>query len=127
MLARPLGGGLGSGIKSISFFESRDKAVVVPADVVLRAFERAHGVEDLIRLRAVADEIAEAGDAIELLAPNPAEDRPQRFAVRVNVADDHRPHDVLRERFFGNSRRIRSTISIGDSSSRISIVASHIR
>ncbi len=127
-VACPISGRLRGGIESIALFQrGRDESIVVATDIELRSFERPHRVEHLVRLGAIADKIAETCDAIVFFSPHAAEHRPQRFGVGVQVADDNCPHDVLRARFFGNSRRIRSTISIGVSSSRMSMVASHIR
>src|SRR5207245_5896077 len=121
-------------VEPFAIFQTRGDAIVIAADVQLPALHGAHGVEDLIRLCAVADEVAETDDAIELLAAYPPENGAQRFRVGVKIADDKGPHQCLRATFFaesrnrfGSSSRSRSTISAGVSSSRISNVTSDIR
>src|SRR5205085_1906171 len=61
-IARPLRGDLRGLVESGSLFGRRHEAVVIAANVVLLPSERAHGIEHLIRFRAIADEIAETCD-----------------------------------------------------------------
>src|SRR5216683_6842764 len=53
MFARPVGSRLRGGIESVALFEISHVAIVIASNVQLGRFERSHGVEDLIRLRAV--------------------------------------------------------------------------
>ena len=107
---------------------------MIAADEDLAALETAHPVDDLIRMRTVADEITEAEDGVELLAPDSRENGAERLLVRVKVAEDQRSHrpllSVSRRAFsrtlFGSSSTSRSTISEDVSSSRISRVMSDI-
>src|SRR5207237_9191860 len=133
MIACPERGVLRGVVESLAVFDARGDAVVIAANVELRRAKGAHHIEHLIRLRAVADEVAEADDVVELFAADALGHRAQRFGVRVQIADDERSHETLRERRalsrkpFGSSSSSRSTISFGVSSSRTSIVTSHIR
>src|SRR5262249_44569916 len=81
MLARPERGGLRRVVELLAFFVAGDDAVVVAADVQLARLPVTHGVEDLVWLRAVADEIAEADDAMKLLAAHAIDHRAQRLGV----------------------------------------------
>src|SRR5207248_11251349 len=119
-------GRLCGGIETVTLSQSHRHAIVIASDVYLPPPECAHRVEDLIGLRAIANEVAEADDAGEFLAPDVAHHGPQRFSVRGQGADDERPQDDLRVRLRGNSWTMRSTISIGVSSSRMSRMMSDI-
>src|ERR1051326_5212332 len=98
------------------------------ADVQLRAVHLAHDVEDLVRLRAVADEVAEADDLLVFLAAHAVHHRAQRLDVRVQIADDERSHvAILARTLVGSSRSRRSTISGVVSASRMASVMSAMR
>src|SRR5207244_1114727 len=128
MIARPERGELRRVVELLRILVTGDDAVVIAADVELPRLPVAHGVEDLVGLRAVADEVAQADHAMDLLAPHAVDHRTQRLGVGVEVADDERSHPLLRaSRPFGSSKTRRSTISAGVSSSRIAPVMSHIR
>src|SRR5437016_9312615 len=122
MSPRPLGRFSCRRIECLTGLVAGNESVVIAANVELRRPEHAHGIDDLIRRSAVPDEVAQADDAVEFLAANFAEHRPKRLGIRVKIAHYQCSHEVLRARFFGSSRRMRSTISIGVSSSRISSV-----
>src|SRR5438270_6132624 len=136
VIARPERGGFRGVVETFGVVEAGGDAVVIAADVELRRLHRAHRVEDLVRLRAVADEIAETNDLIELLAADAVHDRAQGLGVRMQIADDERAHvraprdgprRVGSRKPFGSSSSSRSTISFVVSSSRTSIVMSDIR
>ena len=134
MIARPERGVLGHVVESDAVFETGRDAIVIAADVELSRAHRAHRVEHLIRLRAVADEIAEADDVIVFLPADAIHHGAQRLCVRMQIADDERSHARLHAaRFaesrkpFGSSRISRSTISAGVSSSRTSMAMSAVR
>src|SRR3954454_1574885 len=136
VIARPERGGFRGGVEAFGVVESGRDAVVIAADVELRRLHRAHRVEDLVRLRAVADKIAEADDLIELLAAHAVHHHAQGLRVRMKVADDERSHvraplDCERRagsrKPFGSSSSSLSTISFVVSSSRTSMVMSDIR
>ena len=121
-------------VEAFPIFEAGSDAIVIATDVELAALHGAHGVEDLIRLCTVADEVSQTDDAIKLFAPDAPENGAQRFGIGVQIADDEGPHQFLRATFFAESRNPfgssssrRSTISEGVSSSRISKVTSDIR
>jgi len=134
MLSRPERRGLCRLIEAVRIVETRRDAIVIAANVDLAAAQRAHRVEDLIRLRAVADEIAETDDCVELLPAHPLKHDAEGLRIRMEIADDERSHARLHADFFAASRTLfgsssnsRSTISMGVSSSRVSMVMSDIR
>src|SRR5436305_3588944 len=128
VIARPEGGVLGGVVEALAVIGAGGHAVVIAADVELRAVHLAHDIEDLVRLRAVADEVAEADDLLVLLAADAVHHRAQGLDVRVEIADDEGPHaPILARTLFGSSRRRRSTISAIVSSSRTSRATSAIR
>ena len=108
-------------------------SIVIATDVVLRAVEHAHRIENLIRFGAITDEVAEADDVVEFFAADAAHDAAQRLGVRVQIAHDQRSHVSLQvellavsRKLFGSSSSRRSTISAGVSASRISRVMSAV-
>src|SRR5437764_4391773 len=128
MIAGPERGELRRVVELLAIFVAGHDAIVIAADVQLPRLPIAHGVEDLVRLSAVPDEVAQADHAMELLAPHAIDHRAQRFGVGVEIADNERSHPLLRARRpLGSSKTSRSTISAGVSSSLISMVMSHIR
>ncbi len=102
MLARPLSGDLRGVIECALLVDSGGEAIVIASNVEFFRFERAHRVDDLIRLGAIPDKVAEADDAVEFLAADVTQHRAQRLRVRMEIADHKRPHEVLRARPRGN-------------------------
>src|SRR2546426_8934110 len=98
MFLRPFGSNFRRRVESASLSEADSDAIMIAANVELFCFECPHRIDDLIRLSAISNEIAEANDGVEFLAANMTQDRSQRFGVRVQIAHHQRPHDVLRAR-----------------------------
>jgi hypothetical protein len=71
-----------------------------------------HGVDDVARIGAISDVIAEKDKAADPGTPGMIEGRLERFPVRMNVAEQSNPHKLqrlakaeIRQRFFKFNRR----------------------
>ena len=88
---RPQRGLQGHAVEELAVLDARADLVVVAADGDQR-LERAHHVDGLVRVRAVAHEVAEEDALVPGLAAHEREDGGEGLLVRVDVREDQVLH-----------------------------------
>jgi hypothetical protein len=82
----------GNRVEELTRVEPAHDLVVVAPDGHLLAADAPDPVDHVVRVRAVAHEVAQDHDAVETLAPHAREHRGERLVVRMDVRKDQVPH-----------------------------------